>query len=96
MTACLIYRSGKKEETYLYLPIGTKLDDLPEPFQQAFGEAVFVMKLDIDNNTKLARVDPAQVLSGIDEQGYFLQLPPKHPVEEEITRRIRQVEPRNT
>ena len=29
MAACLVYRSGKKEETYLYLKVGVPFDDLP-------------------------------------------------------------------
>jgi len=90
MNTCLIYRSAKKEETYVYLPIGKTLSDLPDELQNRFGEAVFVMKLEIGEDTKLARVHPAQVLSAIEEHGYFLQLPPKHPVEEEITRKIRE------
>lgn len=88
MTACLVYRSEKKAETYLYLPAGLKFSDLPEGLQQTFGEPALVMRLDIIADMKLAQVNPIQVLNAIEEQGYFLQLPPKLPVEELISRRF--------
>ena len=92
MKACLIYRSGKKEETYLYLPVGKSFSDLPEELQQTFGEPFLVMKLDVHADARLARVTPARVLEALDKDGYFLQLPPKLPVEEEITRKVRAAE----
>lgn len=88
MTACLVYRSEKKAETYLYLPVGMTFSDLPEALQQTFGQPFLVMRLDIMADMKLAQANPVQVLSAIDEQGYFLQLPPKLPVEELISRRF--------
>lgn len=88
MASCLVYRSDKKAETYLYLPVGTTYSDLPEPLQLTFGEPSLVMRLDIEADMKLAQADPVQVLRAIDELGYFLQLPPKLPVEELISRRF--------
>lgn len=88
MTACLVYRSEKKAETYLYLPVGLKFSDLPEGLQQTFGEPALVMRLDIIADMKLAQANPVQVLNAIEGQGYFLQLPPKLPVEELISRRF--------
>lgn len=88
MTSCLIYRSEKKAETYLYLPVGVSFDDLPEDLLQAFGEPALVMKLDIESNSKLAQADPGQVLTALENQGYFLQLPPKQSIEDLISRKF--------
>lgn len=88
MTACIVYRSEKKEETYLYLPIGKALDDLPDELRGVFGEASPVMKLDVEEDTKLALADAAQVLKSFEELGYFLQLPPKVSVEELLDRKF--------
>lgn len=88
MAVCLVYRSEKKAETYLYLPIGMTFTDLPESLQQTFGDPLLVMRLDVKADSKLAQADPGQVLRALDEQGYFLQLPPKLPIEELITRRF--------
>jgi uncharacterized protein YcgL (UPF0745 family) len=86
MTVCKVYRSDKKAETYLYLAADSEFIDLPADLQQRFGEPAFVMNLDLSAELKLARVDVEKVLQSLQENGYFLQLPPQLPVEEEITR----------
>jgi uncharacterized protein YcgL (UPF0745 family) len=86
LTACNVFRSDKKTETYLYLAAETEFADLPPDLQQSFGEPAFVMRLDLSSERKLARVDVKKVLQSLLEQGYYLQLPPKLQVEEEITR----------
>jgi len=88
MTRCLVYRSGKKAETYLYLAVGTGFDDLPEPLRAAFGEPVFVMPLELTPARRLAHADAVQVIAALEAQGYYVQLPPELPVEEEISRRF--------
>jgi hypothetical protein len=88
MTLCKIYRSGKKAETYLYLAEGLAFDDLPAELRAAFGDPAFVMQLRLDEGRRLARVDVRLVLERLREPGYFLQLPPELPVEDEIARRI--------
>jgi hypothetical protein len=89
MTLCKIYRSGKKAETYLYLAEGLAFDDLPAELRAAFGDPAFVMQLRLDEGRRLARVDVRLVLERLREPGYFLQLPPELPVEEEIARRLK-------
>ena len=53
-----------------------------------FGEPCFVMHLNLGPDRRLARVDTRSVLEHLDTKGYYLQLPPDMPVEEEITRRL--------
>jgi len=88
MTSCTIYRSGKKAETYLYLADELDFADLPAALQESFGIPSVVMKLQLSANRRLARVDVESVLECLAKQGYYLQLPPKLPVEEEIARRF--------
>ncbi|MCW8873112.1 YcgL domain-containing protein [Pseudomonadota bacterium] len=88
MALCTIFRSGKKAETYLYLAQGQVFEDLPPELQEAFGEPCFVMTLNLSENRRLARADAMQVLEHFEKQGFFLQLPPDIPVEEEITHRF--------
>lgn len=88
MMRCVIFRSNTKAETYLYLRDGKEFDELPVELQESFGQPVFVMSLDLSTDRKLARVDVANVLTSLEKQGFYLQLPPKLPVEEEITRRF--------
>lgn len=86
MTPCKVFRSEKKAETYLYLADSLPFDDLPADLRTQFGEATFVLSLELSESRKLARVDVLKVLESLSESGYYLQLPPKLPVEEEITR----------
>jgi len=88
MESCRVYRSDKKEETYLYLSDDMDFDDLPAELRERFGEPAFVLRLELSAGRKLARVDVASVLESLAEQGFYLQLPPKLPVEEEIARRF--------
>jgi uncharacterized protein YcgL (UPF0745 family) len=88
MPHCLIYRSPKKEETYLFVEVGKPYADLPDGLREMFGEPSLVMKLEIKPGTKLAQAESARVLRAIEEEGYFLQLPPKKSVEELIARKF--------
>jgi uncharacterized protein YcgL (UPF0745 family) len=88
MTPCNVYRSDKKAETYLYLSDELDFAELPEELQQKFGAPVLVMRLELSTERKLARVDIVRVLESLAQQGFYLQLPPKLPVEDEIARRF--------
>jgi uncharacterized protein YcgL (UPF0745 family) len=88
MTTCKVYRSDKKAETYLYLSDELDFDDLPAELQESFGSPALVMHLELSADRKLARVDVGKVLEQLAETGFYLQLPPKLPIEEEIARRL--------
>jgi uncharacterized protein YcgL (UPF0745 family) len=71
-----IYRSASQQEMYLYVDKANGLVDIPEPLLARFGEPQPVMVLLLTPERKLARVDAAEVLGKIQEQGFFLQMPP--------------------
>ena len=83
---CTILRSDLKPLTYLYLAPDQLFDDLPAPLRQQFGVPEQVMELDLAQREKLAHADIAQVREALRVNGYYLQLPPEVPVEEEIAR----------
>ncbi len=85
---CSIYRSDNKPETYLYLAADVSFEDLPEDLLQIFGEPLLVMNLELGAKGKLAQVNVSTVIKELETNGYFLQLPPKIPTEEQITRLI--------
>jgi uncharacterized protein YcgL (UPF0745 family) len=74
---CWIYKSSRKEEMYLYLDKEDAYEDLPDMLKQHFGKAVFVMQLELSPERPLARADVTAVMAALDEQGYYLQMPPK-------------------
>jgi len=85
---CQIFRSQKRDETYLFLAADQPFEELPEDLRATFGEPVFVMSLKLSSKSKLARVETQSVLESLRERGYFIQLPPKIPVDEEISKRF--------
>ncbi|MFV0575643.1 MAG: YcgL domain-containing protein [Vibrio sp.] len=72
---CSIYKSSKKEGTYLYIPKKDDFSDVPEALMQMFGKPVFVMVMKMEGR-KLAMVDIEKVKKSLNDDGFFLQLPP--------------------
>lgn len=93
MALCSIYRSDRQAETYLYLAHGQAFSDLPPELRQLFGEPAFVMHLDLAADRRLARVETRIVLEQLQTEGFYLQLPPEMPTEEEIKQRFSSIGP---
>lgn len=75
--SCEIYRSGKKADMYLYVTPELGLQGLPDALVRQFGRAELAMTLELTPQRKLARADIHQVLKSLQEQGYYLQMPPQ-------------------
>ncbi|MCB1614775.1 MAG: YcgL domain-containing protein [Pseudomonadales bacterium] len=71
-----IYRSSKEEGLYLYLEKDSDINQLPEELKKRFGNAELAMTLLITPERKLARAKASAVLEAIENQGFYLQLPP--------------------
>ncbi|MGH1427061.1 MAG: YcgL domain-containing protein [Arenicella sp.] len=79
-----IYRSEKKIDCYLFLRKQEKDFELPDVVKKVVGALHFVMEIDITPDTKLALSEPDKVLTAMEEQGFYIQMPPSkpHPVDE--------------
>jgi len=77
---CSIYRGKRKEDHYVYLPEAGNFDAIPDSIKRLMGEFVLAMELEITAESKLANRNPQEILARIEEQGFFLQMPPKHEV----------------
>jgi uncharacterized protein YcgL (UPF0745 family) len=73
---CNIYKSRRKEETYLYVSLADDLARVPEFLLETFGRPELVTKMIITPERKFARADAEKVLASIKEKGFYLQLPP--------------------
>jgi uncharacterized protein YcgL (UPF0745 family) len=71
-----VFKSTLKADTYLYLPVDGKFDDLPDGLRATFGAPEFVMDFHLNLERKLARADAKSVLRALEEQGFYLQLAP--------------------
>ncbi len=72
---CAIYKSRKKQDTYLYLTAKDDFSGIPEPLLKLIGEPIHVMDLDLSPERKLAQEDTAEVLRNLHERGWHLQMP---------------------
>ncbi len=72
---CSIYKSSKKEGTYLYIPKRDDFSQVPDTLMQTFGKPIFVMLVNLAKR-QLAYVDVEKVKTALGQQGFFLQLPP--------------------
>ncbi len=73
---CAVYKSIRKSQTYLFI---LKRDDfaaVPDALLTQFGPPQLVSLLNIKANTTLAMFDANTVLNAMQNEGYFLQLPP--------------------
>ncbi len=72
-----IYRSKKKDGAYIYVEKGKDLKTLPEALLQQTGHLDLAMTLLITPDKKLSNANAKNVLAAIDENGFYLQLPPQ-------------------
>ena len=73
---CAVYKSSKKQETYLFVLKRDDFSAVPEELLAFFGKPIFVMMLALKEGRKLAISDPDKVKQDLTEKGFYLQLPP--------------------
>ncbi|MGV6809845.1 MAG: YcgL domain-containing protein [bacterium] len=73
---CFIYRSRKKNGAYLFLPEEDNFRALPEALLKTFGIPEYSFSFTLTPDKSLAMVDVKEVIAGIEQQGYFMQLTP--------------------
>ena len=73
---CAIYKSSKKQETYLYVPGRDDFSKVPEVLLKTFGKPVFMMIMPLKKDRALARVDINKLRTELKTKGFYLQLPP--------------------
>ena len=80
---CVIYRSSKQDQTYLYVENKDDFSRVPPELMAHFGKPVLSMLFPLNGSKKLVAADINKVKQDLEEQGYYLQLPP--PVENLLT-----------
>ena len=99
---CDIYKFPKHDDMYVYIARPDYPDDteevrdwlgvLPKDFRASLGVSKFVMHLDLATTPSLARVDKAEVLAKLAEQGYFVQMPPQDVMRRQAELRAREAQ----
>ena len=73
---CVIYRSSKRDQTYLYVEKKDDFSRVPEALMQGFGTPQLAMLLPLDGSKKLVNADLEKVKTALREEGFYLQMPP--------------------
>ncbi|MGL5043970.1 YcgL domain-containing protein [Plesiomonas sp.] len=73
---CAIYKSIKREETYLFLEKRDDFSRVPAELLQGFGTPQLVMLFPLNGSRKLVHTDVNKMKTVLAEQGFYLQLPP--------------------
>ncbi|MDX1357005.1 MAG: YcgL domain-containing protein, partial [Halomonas venusta] len=73
---CEILKSSRKDEMYLYIDKQKGVSSVPDALMDTFGKPVPVLTMILTADKKLARVNAADVMEAIQEQGFYLQMPP--------------------
>ncbi len=73
---CIVYKSSRKADTYLFVADEDALSTLPEALAGLLGRLERVMDIELVEGRTLASASAAEVMRQIDANGYYLQLPP--------------------
>ena len=73
---CAVYKSPKKENTYLFVKTRDDFDTVPSGLMSTFGTPKLVTLFNLANKDKLAMADIEQVKINLVDKGFYLQLPP--------------------
>ena len=71
-----IYKGSRKADTYLYITREDDFSAVPDALMNLLGETQLVVNIDLSTKTKLAQVSIDDVRNQLENEGYFLQLPP--------------------
>jgi uncharacterized protein len=78
-----IYRSNKEEGMYLYVKKEDGLTRVPNDLLQLFGKPEPAMVLVLTPEKKLAHANVQAVMALLEENGFYLQLPPRDQIDQE-------------
>ena len=71
-----VFKTPRRPNTFLYLPKGLPSEDWPEGLAAIFSEPQKVLSLLLTPDQPLAMQTAVEVISALETQGYFLQMPP--------------------
>ncbi|MBK6727336.1 MAG: YcgL domain-containing protein [Xanthomonadales bacterium] len=74
---CFVYRSRKRDDTYLYLRERDAFALLPENIAATLGALDFVLEVELTPGRRLAREDAGVVRANLAARGFHLQFPPR-------------------
>lgn len=78
---CYVYKGDKKEDHFLYLSQDFDQEGLPDSFPTVIldlmGVLSLVVEFELSLDRELPQAEAAQVISDVESQGFYLQMPKK-------------------
>jgi len=74
MMWCYIYRSPKKENSYLYIDTENDFSKVPDVLMNVFGEPILVMKVLLDGKRQFVVGSSQDIEDKIKQDGFFVQM----------------------
>ncbi|WP_392561679.1 YcgL domain-containing protein [Orbus sturtevantii] len=74
MMLCYIYRSPKKENSYLYIAKENDFSNVPDILMNVFGKPIFAMKVLLDGKRQFTAGTSQEIENKIKSDGFFLQM----------------------
>ena len=71
-----VYKSLRKPDTYLYVPMRDAFDAVPEAVQASLKPWRFVLEFELTAGRRLARLDAGVLAVNLAARGFHLQFPP--------------------
>jgi len=79
-----VYKSQRKQDTYVYLATRDAFDTVPAPLLAQLGPLAFVLEVALTAERRLALADADKVREHLATRGFYLQMPPGVPGVERV------------
>lgn len=73
---CCVYKSLRKQKTFLFVSKENDFSRVPEPLLKALGEVEKLLELELTPERQMARGKASHIINDLLEKGFHLQLPP--------------------
>ena len=74
---CYVYKGDNRDDHYLYLNCDIAVAEVPEALLTMLGELSLVTEFELSVDRQLPQAEAHQVMQDIENQGFYLQMPPR-------------------
>lgn len=72
---CFVYRSPRRENTFLYLKDKDDFSVIPDALIRVFGQPEYSFEFELSKDRKMVKENPEEVITNLKDRGFHLQMP---------------------